>query len=130
MAEMKPVWWMAALSTVSAALASAMLANNGSAAFFSAEIWLGMLAPLVVASASWIFAARTYHTHPEQLTRVMMTAFAAKLVLFGLYFGFAIAILHLRPVPFASSFAAYFIALHMAEAVCLQRLFAERMHAA
>jgi hypothetical protein len=120
---MKPVWWMAGLSTLSAVLASAVVAGR-------AEIWLGMLAPLVVVSASWISAARTYDKHPERLTAVMMTAFVGKLVLFGAYFGLAIGVLHVRAVPFAASFAAYFIALHMAEALCLQRLFAERMHAA
>jgi hypothetical protein len=120
---MKPVWWMAGLSMLSAVLASAMLTSG-------AEIWLGMLAPLVEVSASWTFAARTYNRHPERLTSVMTTGFAAKLVLFGAYFGLAIGVLHLRAVPFAASFAAYFIALHMAEAICLQRLFAERMRAA
>lgn len=122
---MKPVWWMAGLSTLSAVLASSLLAP----AYF-AEIWLGMLAPLVVAGVFWIVAARTYHQRPEQLTPVMMTAFAGKLVLFGAYFGLAIGVLHVRAVPFAASFAAYFIALHLAEAVCLQRLFAEGMRAA
>jgi hypothetical protein len=129
---MKPVWWMTGLSTLSAILASALLAGGkkGPGAFFYTEIWLGMLAPLVVVSASWIFAARTYNKHPERLTAVMMTAFAGKLVLFGAYFGLAIGVFHVRAVPFAASFAAYFIALHTAEAVCLQRLFAERMRAA
>jgi hypothetical protein len=120
---MKPVWWMTGLSTLSAAMASAVLAGH-------AEIWLGMLAPLVVVSVSWISAARTYTERPEQLTSVMIIGFAAKLVVFGAYFGFALGVLHVRPAPFAVSFAAYFIALHMAEAVCLQRLFAERMRAA
>ena len=129
---MKPVWWMAGLSMLSAVLASAILAGvkEGPGAFFDTEIWLGMLAPLLVVSASWIFAARTYNKHPEQLTSVMMAAFAGKLVFFGAYFGLAIGVFHVRAVPFAASFAAYFIALHMAEAVWLQRLFAERMHAA
>jgi hypothetical protein len=120
---MKPVWWMAGLSTLSAVLASAVLAGG-------AAIWLGMIAPLVVVSASWILAARTYTKRPDQLTSFMMTAFAGKLLLFGAYVGLAIGVLHVRAVPFAASFAAYFIALHMAEAVCLQRLFAEGMRAA
>ena len=120
---MKPVWWMAGLSALSAALASAVLAAQ-------AEIWLGMLAPLVVVSASWIVAARTYDEDPERLTSVMTVGFAAKLVVFGAYFGFVIGVLHLRAMPFAASFGAYFISLHVAEAMCLQRLFAERMRAA
>jgi hypothetical protein len=130
MAEMKPVWWMAGLSAASAGLISAMWANGNQGAGFRAEIWLGMLAPLVAASVSWVFAVRTYARHPEWLTSVMMMSFAAKLVLFGAYVGLAIAVLRVRPVPFAASFTAYFIALHAAEAACLQRLFSERMRAA
>jgi hypothetical protein len=119
---MKPVWWMAGLSTGSAAIASRLMGGS--------EVWLGMLAPLAVASASWIFMVRTYNSHPEQLTSVMIAAFGGKLVLFGAYVGVAIGVLHVKPLPFAASFAAYFITLHMAEAFCLQRLFAERMRAA
>jgi hypothetical protein len=119
---MKPVWWMAGLSVCSAVIASSL--GGG------AEIWFGMLAPLMVVSASWVVAARTYTERPEQLTSVMIAAFGAKMVLFGAYVSFVIAVLHVRPVPFAASLTAYFIALHMAEALCLQRLFAERMRAA
>jgi hypothetical protein len=119
---MKPVWWMAGLSAATAVLASTLAPGQ--------EIWLGMLAPVVVVSVSWVLAARTFAHRPERLTSVMMTAFAAKLVLFGAYVALAIGVLHVRAVPFIVSFAAYFISLHMAEAVCLQRLFGERMRTA
>jgi hypothetical protein len=120
---MKIVWWMAAFSALSAAIASSALDAGP-------EVWLGMIAPLAVVSSSWIFAARTYSQHPERLTSVMMTAFAGKMVLFGVHFWVVLGVLHVRPVPFALSFGTYFIALHMTEAVCLHRLFAERMRAA
>jgi hypothetical protein len=120
---MKPVWWMASVSVLSAFAASAALGSG-------TEVWLGMIAPLVAVSGSWMFAARTYTAHPEQLTSVMMTAFVVKLVMFGAYFWLALGVLHARPAAFALSFAAYFIALYAAEAVCLQRLFAERMRTA
>jgi hypothetical protein len=123
MAQMKLVWWSAALSVLSAVTVSAAVGAG-------AEVWLGMAAPLVAVSASWVLAARTYHAHPERLTSVMASGFAGKLVLFGAYFWLALGVLHVRPVPFAVSFTAYFIALYAAEAVCLQRLFAERMRAA
>ncbi len=120
---MKPVWWMAGLSVLSAVAASAALGD-------ASEVWLGMIAPLLAVSGSWVAAARIYGKHPERLTSVMMTAFAGKLVLFGVYFWLALDVLRVRPLPFALSFAVYFIALYAAEAVCLQRLFAERMRAA
>ncbi len=53
----------------------------------------------------------------------MISAFAGKLVFFGAYVGLAIGVLGVQPVPFAASFAGYFIALHMIEALWLKRLF-------
>ncbi len=90
---------------------------------FGPEVWLGMLAPLVVTSASWIAAERVYRLSPARLTSVMIGAFTGKLVLFGIYVAVVVGVLGARPVPFAASFAGYFIALHMIEALWLKRLF-------
>jgi hypothetical protein len=54
----------------------------------------------------------------------------AKAVIFGAYCWFVLRVLHVRPVPFAVSLAAYFIALYTTQAVYLERLFAGRMRAA
>ena len=123
---MKPVWWMVGLSVLSGAFATAAFGPTRA----GTELWLGMMAPLVVVSATWILTARAFHQHPERVTRLMMTAFALKLVLFGAYVALVIGVFHVRPVPFTVSFASYFIVLHMAEAFCLQRLFADGMRAA
>ena len=122
---MKPVWWMAGLSALSGVLATAMLGARAGGA-----VWLGMAAPLVVVSGTWILTARACRQQPERVTALMTTAFAAKLVFFGAYVALVIGVLHVRPVPFVASFAGYFIALHTAEAFCLQRVFAERMRPA
>jgi hypothetical protein len=122
MAQVKPVWWMAGASIASAFAASAALGH-------ASAVWLGMIGPLVVVSGSWITAARTWDLNPERLTSMMMAAFVGKLVLFGAYFWLVLGVLQVRPQPFALSFAVYFIGLYAAEAVCLQRLFAERMRA-
>jgi hypothetical protein len=106
--------WLAAAAVVSAALFGAR---------FGSEIWLGMLAPLVVVSVTWVLTEQVYKTHPERLTSTMISAFAAKLVFFGAYVGVAIGVLDVDPVPFAASFAGYFIALHLVEALWLRRLF-------
>jgi len=82
-----------------------------------------MLGPLLVVSATWVLTERIYRTNPERLTSMMVSAFAAKLVFFGAYVGLAIGVLGVQPVPFAASFAGYFIALHMIEALLLKRLF-------
>lgn len=85
---------------------------------------LGMLGPLVVACVTWVMAEQVYARDPKALTGLMIAAFACKLVFFGGYVAVALRVLHVSPVPFAVSFSSYFIALHLVEALFLQRLFA------
>jgi len=112
--RLKPVLWLAVVSVVSAAMLGAR---------FGSAIWLGMFAPLIVVCVTWVLTERVYRTHPEQLTSMMISAFAGKLVFFGAYVGLAIGVFGVQPVPFAASFAGYFIALHLIEALWLRRLF-------
>ena len=74
--RVKAVLWLASASVVSAAVLGAR---------FGREVWLGMFAPLIVVSATWVLTERVYRAHPEHLTSVMMAAFAGKLVFFGAY---------------------------------------------
>jgi len=108
------VTWLMAGSVLSAAL----LAMR-----FGREVWLGMLAPLVVVCATWIVSERVYKANPERLTSVMIGAFAGKLVFFGAYVGLVIGVLRVQPIPFIVSFTSYFIVLHLIEALWLKRLF-------
>jgi hypothetical protein len=110
----RPVLWLAAASIGSAVMLGAR---------FGREVWLGMLAPLVVVSVTWVLTERVYRTHPERLTSVMIGAFAGKLLFFGLYVGLAVAVLGVKPVPFVASLTGYFITLHVIEALWLRRLF-------
>jgi hypothetical protein len=111
---MRPILWVASVSAVSAALLGAR---------FGREVWIGMLAPLIAASATWMLTERVHRANPGRVTAVMISAFAGKLVFFGAYVGLAIGVLDVKPVPFAASFTGYFIALHMIEAHWLKRLF-------
>jgi hypothetical protein len=110
----KPVLWLAMGSVATAALLGAR---------FGAEVWLGMLGPLAVVSVTWVVTERIYRTNPARLTAVMISGFAGKLVFFGAYVALAVGVLGVRPVPFALSFAGYFIVLHLVEALLLKRLF-------
>ena len=87
------------------------------------EVLLGMVAPLAGAIVTWVLVARTYVSRPERLTPLMVAAFGGKLVFFGAYVTVMLGVLSLRPLPFVVSFTTYFIALHLFEAMCLQRLF-------
>jgi hypothetical protein len=89
----------------------------------TAAIVFGVLGPLVVAIVSWTVAERTWRREPQRLTAVMIAAFAGKLVFFGAYVALMLSVLSLRPVPFVASFTTSFVALHVAEALALRRLF-------
>jgi hypothetical protein len=93
-----------------------------------ADLLFGMLAPLLVAVVTWELAQRTYRRNPEQLTALMVTAFAAKMVFYGGYVAAMLLGLRLHPIPFTLSFTAYFIGLNLVEALSLRRLFAEGAH--
>jgi hypothetical protein len=119
---MRRVGWFIA-GSLFAWLAATLLGSPG------LEVLCGMAGPLLVAAASWVLAERTYRHNPERLTSVMAAAFGAKMVFFGAYVAVMLKLLALRPIPFVVSFTAYFIALHLAEAVALKRLFADESRA-
>jgi hypothetical protein len=115
---MKPAWWM-----VVAALGSWLVVAVMPGVESDVEVLLGMIAPLTAAVATWILVTRTYSSQPERLTPLMVLAFGGKLVFFGVYVTVMLGVLSVRPLPFVISFTAYFIALHLFEALCLKRLF-------
>jgi hypothetical protein len=92
-------------------------------------VWMGgvaMAGPLAAAMVSWVVTARTERRAPDRMTAVMMTGMAARMVFFGAYVVALVRVAGLRPVPFVVGFAAFFIGLHVIEALFLKRLFAER----
>jgi hypothetical protein len=122
---MKLAWWMAAGSVISSLIIAALLDGG-----IELEVWLGMLGPLAAALASWIIMERQRKRHPERLTAVMIKAFAAKMIFFGLYITVLLKAGWVRPIPFVISFIGYFIALHLAEAIGLRRVQAADLQAA
>ena len=90
----------------------------------SYAIALGALAPLAVTSGSWVLMKRTYLRDPQRLTSLMLTSFAAKMLLFGAYVAVMIGVLTLPPAPFVASFTTTFILGYAVEAICLRQLLA------
>ena len=111
--------WVAVALVVATGVAVAALVPDA-----AREVLLGMAAPLNVAVGSLVLMDRAYKRSPERLTRLMVRAFLAKLVLFGLYMTAAVNMLSLDAIWFAGSFTAAFVVLHLVEALHLQRLFA------
>jgi hypothetical protein len=117
---MSPVLWMLGPCLVAWAAASLWAPRA-----VNPEMFWGMAGPLVSASATWVVTARTYAAAPERLTQVMVLGFGVRVLLFGTYVVGMLRGLGLRPMPFVVSFAGFFIALHVVEAMFLRRLFAE-----
>jgi hypothetical protein len=113
---MRIVAWMTAASGAAWLLVTAVLADRA-----NPEALWGISGPLIAAVVSWLAYVRV-HESPERLTKVMVTAFALKLMFFSLYVVATMRLLDLRPAPFVVSFASAFIALHAMEAFSLRRL--------
>lgn len=116
---MNAVGWMVGVSLLSWLAAAPLLdAPARTAALF------GMAGPLSVAVTTWLLAERTFRRNPEALTGLMIAGFVGKMVFFGAYVTVVIKGSSVPSVPFVVSFAGYFIALHLIEALALRRLFA------
>lgn len=118
---MRPVASMGSVSAASWFVAALIVDRRT-----GVEILFGMLGPLIATTSSWVLTERVYRHRAEVLTRVMATAFAAKVLFFAVYTAAGILLLRLRPVPFVISFTGYFIGLYLMEALYLRRLFSER----
>jgi hypothetical protein len=92
----------------------------------SPEAGVAMAGPLVAAVGSWVVTSRVHAANPARVTGAMVASFAAKAVLFGAFVVWGVKGLGLRPIPFALSFAGFFVALYATEAFFLWRLFAGR----
>ena len=114
---MKPVAWMVAASGAAWVLVTVLLGNRA-----NPEAAWGIAGPLVSAIVSWMAYVGANKAAPERLTRVMITAFALKLIFFSVYVAVAMRVLDLRAAPFVMSFASAFIALHAMGAFSLRRL--------
>ena len=87
------------------------------------EIFLGMLAPLLVGISTLVLVERIYRKEPAKLTSFMARAFFGKMALYGVYVSLILGWYSFQPTPFIVSFSAYFVGLHMVEALYFRSLF-------
>jgi hypothetical protein len=116
---MKSAWWILAVSVLSALGITFLLGTQ-----MASEVWLGMAGPLIAALGTWIAVQRTHRRAPEGVSAVLIKAFGAKIVFFGLYIAVALRSGFVDLVPFVISFTAYFLVLQGATAFLMRRLFA------
>lgn len=112
---MKQVLWMAAGCLGSWLVATGILGHPST-------LLLGMVGPLVAAAATWLLVERTHRQDPSKVTRVLMTAFAAKMLFFGVY---VVAVSRVPGVDlrvFGATFFVYFVVLYVVQAFLLRGL--------
>ena len=114
---MKPLAWMGGVSL------AAWLVVTGVQRDANPEAFFGMVGPLLAACATWIAVERMHAAAPERVMSVMLTAFMAKMMFFGVYVAGMLRGLELRRTPFVVSFTVFFVALYAMEALFLKRLF-------
>jgi hypothetical protein len=114
---MRPVAWMVATIGAAWLLVTVAFADRA-----NPEAFWGLAGPLVSAAGSWLAYVQAHKATPERLTKVMLAAFALKLVFFAVYVTAMMRVLDLRAAPFVVSFTSAFIALHAMEAFSLRRL--------
>lgn len=114
---MKLVWWMLAGSILAAIVLTLLVG-----AHTRLEIWFGMLGPLIAAAASWIAMVREYARSHRGMTRLLIRAFAAKMIFFAVYIIVLLRTRYVRPIPFVICFAGFYLALHFVEAMGLRRM--------
>jgi hypothetical protein len=88
-----------------------------------ADVFYGLLAPLMVVLVSWLVVKRAYRANPAGLMGVLLAGMAIKLMFFAAYALFMLRVLHVQPIPFVASFTASFVVLHNIEALFMKRLF-------
>jgi len=111
------IWPAALMCVVSNIVAIAIFPSN-----VSAEIFLGMTGPLLVAIVFTVMLTRVFRQHPERVTQLLVRGLICKMVAFGIYVVTIIFAFGLEPIPFAVSFTLYFVSLHILEVFHLQRL--------
>lgn len=91
------------------------------------DVGLGMAGPLVAAVATWVMIDRTLRVDPLRLMNRLLAGLMVKVVFFGAYVALALRGLSAAVRPFGLSFAGYFIALQMVEAILLRRASARQL---
>tara|TARA_B100001964_G_scaffold63079_1_gene71849 strand:- start:337 stop:693 length:357 start_codon:yes stop_codon:yes gene_type:complete len=90
---------------------------------FAKEIFLGMIAPLIVGIISILVLSEKNKKNPGNVTNVLIQSFAGKMIFYALYFIYIFTFYTFNPLPFVISFVSYFVTIHICEALFLRSIF-------
>ena len=89
--------------------------------YFS-EIFLGMVAPLLLSIVSILWSESSFKKSPQILTNTLIKTFIARAIFFALYFILIFTYYDFEQIPFIISFTSFFMIFYVIEALFLQKL--------
>ncbi|MGY8751579.1 MAG: hypothetical protein ACKVKJ_06040 [Fidelibacterota bacterium] len=87
------------------------------------ELFWGILLPWLVVLVELFFIYKAKEKKSELTTKVLLTGFVSKMVIFAIYLSVIIYFYYFAPLPFILSFSGSFIVFHTLEAIVLKSLF-------
>ena len=89
---------------------------------YSSEIFLGMVAPLLLSIVSVLWSESSFKKSPQMLTNTLIKTFIARAIFFALYFILIFTYYDFEQIPFIISFTSFFMIFYAIEALFLQKL--------
>ena len=89
---------------------------------FSGEIFLGLLAPILVGYVTVFFMERYSNMGMIYFNKMLIKGFALKFVFYGLFILTIFTVYSFNPIPFMCSFTISFIGLDIVEAIILRKI--------
>ncbi|MBC8346149.1 MAG: hypothetical protein ISR82_08030 [Candidatus Marinimicrobia bacterium] len=90
---------------------------------YTFEILLGIFLPYIVTTIELFFIFHVIKKEPQLTTKILMTGFVGKMIIFGIYLLIIFNFYSFAPYPFVISFAGSFLAFHTLEAFVLKSLY-------
>ena len=90
---------------------------------YKIEIFWGILLPWAVAAIELFMVFRAKGKAPQLTTKILMTGFVGRMIIFGAYLLIIFNFYSFAPYPFMFSFSGSFLAFHTLEAFVLKSLY-------
>ncbi len=90
---------------------------------YKIEIFWGILLPWAVAAIELFMVFRAKDKAPQLMTKILMTGFVGRMIIFGAYLLIIFNFYSFAPYPFMFSFSGSFLAFHTLEAFVLKSLY-------
>ena len=89
---------------------------------YSSEIFLGMLAPLLLSILSILWNENSFKKDSQKLTNTLIKSFMVRAVFFAVYLILIFTYYDFEQIPFIISFTSFFMIFYVVEALFLQKL--------